>query len=217
VELDAAGRLSLTVDDQLLGEEVRVDTALVGEALAIDVLAAVAGAAGAGVSLDRVAPVLDGVKIASPHRMAVAELGGGVTLLDDSYNASPQSMTAAVKTAAQLARRSDAAAVAVLGPMGELGAAAKEEHAALGALVAGEGFARLIAVGRGARRLADHAIEAGMAPEAVTRVDSAAKAASLIRQIDGPAVVLLKGSHASGLWRAAEDLMDGPGAGGGPT
>ncbi|MDR3360436.1 MAG: UDP-N-acetylmuramoyl-tripeptide--D-alanyl-D-alanine ligase [Bifidobacteriaceae bacterium] len=213
------GHLVLTVEDQDAPGKLRITTRLTGEQLAINVLAALAAAVAAGVPFTRAAAALEGVRPLSPHRMALTELAGGVTLVDDAYNASPESMAGAIKTVARRARQSGRRATAVLGAMLELGAASEAAHLAAGELVAKEGYDRLIVAGEEARGIYDGALAAGLAPEAaeifpsISAADLADHLAATVQ--DGFA--LLKASHGTGLWRVGEDLVERLGVEAGPT
>ncbi|MDR2380614.1 MAG: UDP-N-acetylmuramoyl-tripeptide--D-alanyl-D-alanine ligase [Bifidobacteriaceae bacterium] len=217
---DPRGHLELTVVDQEHEDPVRLRTKLVGDHLAIDVLAALAGAVAAQVSFIRASQALQGARAASPHRMAVTELGSSV-LIDDSYNASPESMAAAIEFTAELARSAGKGAVAVLGAMAELGSASPAEHRRMGQLVAKHGYDHLIAVHDAARSLYSAALAGGLAeraaefhPSGTPLASGPASLADRIRSVlaalggEG-AYVLVKGSNASGLWRAADELAAG--------
>jgi UDP-N-acetylmuramoyl-tripeptide--D-alanyl-D-alanine ligase len=208
---DAAGRLRLGVTDQDEDATAWMETELIGEQLAGDVLGAVAAAVAVGVPVGRAAAALDGVGPISPHRMAVSELDRGITLIDDAYNASPESVAAALEFAGSLARRSGRQAEAVLGSMLELGDESAAEHRRIGALVAREGFSRLIVVGSHARPMCDAAVAAGM-PASHVEHHPAERApdglAAQLAQILGPGVVLIKGSNSVGLWRLADQLKE---------
>ena len=93
---------------------------LVGEHHVHNALGAAAAALAVGLDLDEVAAGLSAADALSPHRMHVVDRADGVTVVDDSYNANPDSMRAALKALAVLAGR-DRRSIAVLGEMLELG------------------------------------------------------------------------------------------------
>ena len=139
--------------------------------------------------------------------MEMRTRGDGVTVINDSYNANPDSMRAGVAALAYTASaRRDATSWAVLGQMGELGDEAVQEHRALGAELAKYHVERLIAVGDNpnCRALGEQAAALGVRTDAVSDADSAV---DLLRQKvrDGD-VVLVKASNADQLWRVAEGL-----------
>jgi hypothetical protein len=107
--------------------------------------------------------------------MEVSETAGGLQLVNDAYNANPDSMTAGLKAARWIAR--DRRLVAVLGHMAELGSVSAEEHDALGRLVTRIGVDRLVTVGGEAEAIARAALFEGMEPDAVRSVGSAPEAA----------------------------------------
>ncbi|MDR1117795.1 MAG: UDP-N-acetylmuramoyl-tripeptide--D-alanyl-D-alanine ligase [Bifidobacteriaceae bacterium] len=201
-----SGELSLCLEDQDRKQTVRIDTALTGEQLAIDVAAAVAAATAAGIDIRASAAALAGAGPASPHRMAVWRLPGGATLVDDSYNASPESMAAGIRSAAALARGDGLPATAVLGPMLELGNASRAQHRAAGELAAREGFSHLIVVGREARPIHQGAIAAGLPEDAAEFRLNADGLADRIRELDRPGFILIKASQGARLWRVADQL-----------
>jgi UDP-N-acetylmuramoyl-tripeptide--D-alanyl-D-alanine ligase len=143
--------------------------------------------------------------------MEVARTADGVLVLDDAYNANPSSMAAALEALARVevsGRR-----IAVLGEMLELGEFSAPEHATLGDLVGATAVDALVAVGREAAPLAEHARAAGVA---VTEVPDAATALDAITGFvhDGDAV-LVKGSRAVGLELVATALRGSRTEGGG--
>lgn len=164
---------------------------------------ALAGAAvgrAAGLSLDEIAAGL-GAGWSAPHRVQVVRVGA-VTLVDDTYNASPRSVVAALDLLAGLPGRRGA----VLGEMLELGAASHEGHR-----VVGEAAARtadwLLVVGEAAAGIAEGALAAGMDPLRVSVVSDLDAALEFLppRLRDGD-VVLLKASRGIGLERLVEGL-----------
>ena len=165
-------------------------------------LAAAAVALELGLSLDEIATGL-GEVWALPHRSAVIRLGD-VTLIDDSYNAGPDSMLAALAALADLPGRH----VAVLGEMAELGELSEDAHRAVGE-EAGRALDLLVAVGEAAGTLADAALSVGLHPDALIRVrDADAAVAALEPALRPGDVVLVKASRSVGLERVAEGLGD---------
>ena len=137
----------------------------------------------------------------APHRATVRE-AGDVKIVDDSYNASPGSVTAALDLLAGLPGRR----VAVLGEMLELGSASDEGHVAVGGAAAAT-VDLLVVVGPGAVGIADGALAAGLAPARVLRVDDRDAALDALRSRLRPGdVVLVKASRGIELDRLVEDL-----------
>jgi UDP-N-acetylmuramoyl-tripeptide--D-alanyl-D-alanine ligase len=171
-------------------------------------LAAAAVGRVAGMSVDEIAAGL-AAGWSAPNRVQLVRLGR-VTLVDDSYNASPRSVVAALDLLAGLPGRR----AAVLGEMLELGEATDEGHR-----VVGEAAARtvdwLVVVGDGAAGIAEGAIAAGMDPARIARVHDAEAALDAIppRLRDGD-VVLVKASRGIGLDRVVDGLRRELGQGG---
>jgi len=139
-------------------------------------------------------------------RMEIVRTASGVTLINDSYNSSPTSAAAAVRSLARLPV--DGRRIAVLGEMLELGPHADEEHAALGALAASCGIDLLIAVGPPAASLVEGAREAGDARIEVHAVPDAAGATAMLHEeLHSGDGVLVKASRAVGLDLVAEDVV----------
>ena len=154
-------------------------------------LAAAAAALACGLGVDDVAAGLQEARL-SPWRMELAVAADGTRVLNDSYNANPTSMEAALRSLAALpaARRH-----AVLGVMAELGALHDEEHARIGALARELGI-HVVAVGT-------HAYGADVV---VPGVDEAVAA---LRDLGPDDAVLVKGSRVAGLEAVAEELLEG--------
>jgi UDP-N-acetylmuramoyl-tripeptide--D-alanyl-D-alanine ligase len=175
-----------------------------GTALVINALAAAAAALAAGAGLD---DVVAGLAAYRPPagRMARLALPGGVTVLDDSYNANPQSMEVALRSLAAL--KGAGRGVAVLGDMGELGALAPEAHRAAGRLVAELGLDLLFALGERAEDVVAAAREAGLAAACgFAGRDAHALAARLRAALRPGDWVLVKGSRSMRMERIVEAL-----------
>jgi UDP-N-acetylmuramoyl-tripeptide--D-alanyl-D-alanine ligase len=153
--------------------------------------------------------------------MEIAERGDGLVVVNDAYNANPDSMRAAVATLDELGRTRPGRTWAVLGDMLELGEAAEAEHAEIGRYVARTGVDRLIAVGTYASVMADAAHAAGLdEPGAVRAYPD--KESLLTGGVDGPGtgdVVLVKASRGLALDTVAEAILSAAGgrAEGNPT
>lgn len=159
-------------------------------------LAAAAMAHAIGIDPAAVRAGLESVQ-APGMRMQVVRLPGGLTVLNDAYNANPASMAAALATlAGSPARRR----LAALGEMRELGAAAAEAHEDLGRLAAGAGVDRLYVLGPLAELVCRGARDAGLAADAIVVVADHAELAARLRADSRPGdLLLLKGSRGAAM------------------
>jgi UDP-N-acetylmuramoyl-tripeptide--D-alanyl-D-alanine ligase len=171
---------------------------------------ALAGAAvgrAAGLSADE---IVEGLATgwSAPHRVQVVRLGG-VTVIDDSYNASPRSVVAALDLLTGLPGRR----AAVLGEMLELGEASDDGHRVVGEAAA-KSVDWLVVVGAGAAAIAEGAESAGMDPARILRVRDVDDALDILppRVRDGD-VVLVKASRGIGLDRIVDGLRHDLGQG----
>lgn len=137
----------------------------------------------------------------SPSRGQEQHLANGTLLINDAYNANPLSLRTALEALAS--RRNGGRAVAVLGPMAELGPEAPRWHALAGRQAADLGVDLLVAVGAGALAYLDGATGR---TACLWFPDTDFAAASLPSLLHADDVVLLKGSRAAGLERLAEAL-----------
>ncbi|ONH30489.1 UDP-N-acetylmuramoyl-tripeptide--D-alanyl-D-alanine ligase [Pseudofrankia asymbiotica] len=223
VEIDHAGQASF--DLLADGERHRVALALVGAHQVSNALAAAAAAGAVGMTPAAAAAALAAARPRSRWRMEVTTTPAGLVIVNDAYNANPESMRVALRALVDLGRVSpdqvdpvtdpDAApggarrrrTWAVLGPMGELGAAADDAHAELGRFAAELGIDQVLAVGEVARPLAEAAAAAGARAAWVSGLDEAADhlAGAGLRAGD---VVLVKASRSYGLERLARVLAE---------
>lgn len=176
----------------------------VGNALAAATVALELGAAP-----EQVAGTLGGYRATSRWRMEVTDRADGVTVVNDAYNANPESMRAAMSALVAIAGP-DRRSWAVLGPMGELGDAGAAAHEELGALAARAGIDRLVAVGEQAAAVQRGARAQGIPADGVVLVPDADAAVAVLREGLRPGdAVLVKASRAYRLERVAAALLEG--------
>ena len=199
VEVDDLGRASFDLHQG--GQRVRVRLRLLGEHQAINAAAAATVGLALGLSLDAIGASLGCIEALSPWRMELRERADGLVVVNDAYNANPDSMRAALETLAGIGRRTGRRTVAVLGEMRELGDTTEAEHRAVGRLAEDLGIDRLIVVGEGARPITETS-------RAASFYASVAEARDGVRNnVDGADVVLVKASRAAGLERLAAALL----------
>jgi UDP-N-acetylmuramoyl-tripeptide--D-alanyl-D-alanine ligase len=223
VSLDDLGRPGFTLLTR--GETAAVQLRLVGAHHVGNALAAAAVALECGMSVADAALALSEAKAASRWRMEVTERPDGVVIINDAYNANPESMRAALKALASVARSRSARSFAVLGHMAELGEEGPAEHDALGRLAVRLDVSRVIAVGEQARPVQHGAaLEGSWNGEASWVPDVAAAVAMLRAELRPGDVVLVKASRAASLERVAATIaedgavaQDGVAQGGGST
>jgi UDP-N-acetylmuramoyl-tripeptide--D-alanyl-D-alanine ligase len=207
VTIDIAGRAAFTIEWG--GERAEVRLGLHGEHYIANALSAAAVGFECGMSLPEVVERLGTARPASPHRMDVRERADGTTVIDDSYNANPESMSAGLQSLAAIAAGSQPTrrSWAVLGPMAELGPDSPAQHHAIGALVARLGIHRLLALGEPAAAYCTGAQLAGMPAERVhCMLDVDAALRYLDEHLAAGDVVLVKASRAARLERVVEAL-----------
>ncbi len=180
--------------------EASVQMAVPGEHQVSNALAATAVAVELGATPGAVAEVLADYRPASRWRLEVADRPDGVTVVNDAYNANPESVAAALRTLVAMAgeqRRS----WAVLGPLAELGEAEIDAYREIGTLAVRLGVDRLVVVGEQARPI--HAV----VPQSMLVPDVPATLEFLRGELAPGDVVLIKASRAVGLERVAEGLL----------
>ena len=191
---------------------VHVQLAVHGEHQVGNALTAAAVGLECGASLQQVAAALAGAAPASRHRMEVVTRPDGVTVINDAYNANPDSMRAGLQALAVMARNGGHRSWAVLGEMGELGEDSITEHDRVGRLAVRLDISRLVVVGTGRPMSAMHhgAVMEGSWGSESTMVPDADAALELLRAELSPGdVVLVKASNAAGLGAMAEALVTG--------
>ncbi|GAB2863153.1 UDP-N-acetylmuramoyl-tripeptide--D-alanyl-D-alanine ligase [Lentzea nigeriaca] len=209
VELDEQARASFTL--KTAKGDARVKLALNGPHQVGNALVAAAIALELGATPDEVAQRLGAAQRVSSHRMVITDRADGVTVIDDAYNANPDSVRAALKSLATISRATTPArrSWAVLGPMAELGDDAVREHDEIGRLVVRLDISKLVVIGDAARAMHQGAhLEGSWGEESVLVPDADAAIALLRAEIRPGDVVLVKASNAYRLWRIAEALLE---------
>ena len=212
LQLDEEGRPSFT----LTHEDVSVPVALrlVGEHQARNAAAAAAAAVAVGIPLADAATVLAGVESLSQWRMEVRRRSDGATVVNDAYNANPDSMEAALRSVVAIGtgRADRGRTIAVLGEMRELGESSDAEHEAVGRLAVRLGVHQLLVVGEAARAMhrgarAERPVS-GMGEEPVFVADNDEAVAWLTEHVRPRDVVLVKASRGARLDVVAQALLD---------
>jgi UDP-N-acetylmuramoyl-tripeptide--D-alanyl-D-alanine ligase len=204
VELDDQARASFRLVTQ--AGEADVQLPLHGEHHVGNALSAAAVALELGAGVDEVAARLSSVERRSARRMEVTTRPDGVTIVNDSFNANPESMRAALKSLASMSTKRRA--WAVLGVMGELGDDAVTAHDEIGRLVVRLNIGKLVVVGEGAAAMHHGATQEGSwGEESILVPDADAAIALLHDQLQPGDVVLVKASKVAQLWRVADALL----------
>ncbi len=203
--LDDLGRASFTLHTRAGSAPVALT--LHGGHHVANALAAAAVAAELGMDVQAIADALTAATARSKKRMELHERPDGVLVVNDAYNANPDSTRAAIDALKHLTS-SGRRGLAVLGYMAELGDIATESHEEAGRLAAQAGAAVIVAVGAGAGPVLDgaRATDAWQG-EAIAVPDPEAAVAALQSRLRPGDVVLVKASKSAGLWEVADGLL----------
>jgi UDP-N-acetylmuramoyl-tripeptide--D-alanyl-D-alanine ligase len=202
IETGETTQVTLADDD----EPYAVD--LPGTYMGLNALAAIAVGRWLGVSRENIQAGLDKFEHL-PMRMAVSRIGE-TTVIDDSYNANPESVCAALDVLSQ--KPSAGVRIAVLGDMMELGEAAVELHRMVGTYAAETGIDVMVAVGEYAEHIVQGARDGGMAAGQCTALENRDAAVGfLVRFIFEPNVILIKGSRGARMNDIVDNLSQASG------
>ena len=209
VTLDPLARAQFTLHHA--GSTVPVSLAVHGDHQVSNALCAAAVALECGATLEQVATALASAGPASANRMQVSTRPDGVTIINDAYNANPDSMGAGLKALAWMSRdgASRRRSWAVLGEMAELGEEAISEHDRIGRLAVRLDVSRLIVVGTGrpmSAMLHGAVMEGSWGSEATAVADAGAALDLLRAELRPGDVVLVKASNSAGLGTLADTL-----------
>jgi UDP-N-acetylmuramoyl-tripeptide--D-alanyl-D-alanine ligase len=169
-------------------------------------LAAASVGASMGVGIDAIVSALEHAR-PECGRQELVTTREGIVIIDDSYNANPDSLRAALMMLSSY--QAAGKRVAVLGDMGELGDFTEACHRGIGLLVPGLSIDRLVCIGQATRHLAGAAVEAGFKAEDLRVVDSVAEALFELEGMVGKGdVVLVKASRFMGLERVVQGMVN---------
>lgn len=203
--LDDLARPSFTLSFQ--GTQAPVALLVAGEHNAWNAAAAAVAGCAAGIPLAEVAHALSAATAVSRWRMEITTTPAGVIVVNDAYNANPDSMAAALKSLAEMGRRHPGRTYAVLGEMKELGVDAVAAHDQIGRLAVRLNIGQVIAVGEGARPIQMGAAHEGSwNGEARFAADVPEAVAALNAVLEPGDIVLVKASRSVGLERVAQEL-----------
>jgi UDP-N-acetylmuramoyl-tripeptide--D-alanyl-D-alanine ligase len=181
---------------------------LTGEHVVADYVLALGAALAAGANFDAAVAALEALEPAH-MRQEVTVTPGGITVIDDSYNASPASLAAALAVLA--ARACKGRRIAVLGEVGELGSEAPRLHAAMGGYVAAQPLDLIIFVGgptSHVHEMAQAARSMGFSADCLEEVETCEAAARVLCEVVAPGdVVLAKGSRSVGLDAVVKEVL----------
>jgi UDP-N-acetylmuramoyl-tripeptide--D-alanyl-D-alanine ligase len=205
LQLDSLARPGFTLSTP--AGSVDLQLSLSGEHNAMNAAVAAGVGLSCGLGLDVIADGLSRAVPHSAHRMHLASADDDLLVVDDAYNANPESVASALDSLARLGSGRPGRTWAVLGEMRELGPDADALHVAVGARAAEVGIDELVVIGTAAA-----GILTGWQQVAADRparlVDDAAAAVSAVQRAARPGdTVLVKGSNALALWRVAQSLL----------
>lgn len=206
-EVIATGMFALERDG--VTREIELNN-VIGEPAVYSALAAIAVGEEMNLSMDQIMAGLKNFKSA-PGRLKILPGIKGSVLIDDSYNAAPASVMAALKILREFPMVDDNRRVAALGDMLELGQYSEDEHRKIGFQVIESGVDLLVCVGERARDIARAAIEAGLRREQVQEFKNSEEAGRCLdHEVQSGDVVLIKGSQGIRMEKVTKDLMAEP-------
>ena len=191
------------------GSTDAVHLQILGEHHIYNALAALATADVLGVDADSAIKALENMKLAEKWRMELSVRKDGLTVINDAYNASPDSMKAALQTLAQLGRQTGKKTVAVLGEMAELGEFSLHEHDAIGRIAVRLNLGQIVVIGKAAKLIHMGASQEGSWDGESAYFDEISDAKAYLRgMLTGDEIVLVKSSKSANLRHLGDDLLE---------
>jgi UDP-N-acetylmuramoyl-tripeptide--D-alanyl-D-alanine ligase len=190
------------------GNRSKVQLQILGEHHVYNALAALAAAELLGVDRSQAITALEQMKLAEKWRMELNVASSGLTVINDAYNSSPDSMRAALQTLAQLGRQTGKKTVAVMGEMAELGEFSAHEHDAIGRIAVRLNLGQVVVVGKAAKLIHMGASQEGSWDGESQYFDEISDALGYLRgMLTGDEIVLVKSSKSANLRYLGDDLL----------
>jgi UDP-N-acetylmuramoyl-tripeptide--D-alanyl-D-alanine ligase len=192
-------------DLEYMGKSSHVDLKIIGSHQVSNALAAAAAFLTKGLDIEKVAKTLSGSTPKSKWRMQLETSKNNILVINDAYNANPESMASAIKTLKQIGGKRNT--VAILGEMKELGSLSKQKHEEIAALIQKLEIKNTLVIGEGAKIVFDYLSNNSYKGllNYVENVESGiTKAKEIIQTND---VVLVKASRSVGLERVANAIV----------
>jgi len=190
------------------GSKSEVQLQILGEHHVYNALAALATAELLGVDRTKAVHALEKMKLAEKWRMELNVSANGLTVINDAYNSSPDSMRAALQTLAQLGRQTGKKTVAVMGEMAELGEFSAHEHDAIGRIAVRLNLGQVVVVGKAAKLIHMGASQEGSWDGESQYFDEISDALGYLREmLTGDEIVLVKSSKSANLRYLGDDLL----------
>jgi UDP-N-acetylmuramoyl-tripeptide--D-alanyl-D-alanine ligase len=190
-------------------DPLKMQLQILGEHHVYNALAAMATADLLGTELSLAVKALEEMALAERWRMQLSHRADGLTLINDAYNASPDSMKAAVQTLAELGRQTGKKTVAVIGEMAELGEYSVAEHDAIGRLVVRLNLGQLVVIGAGAKMVHMGASLEGSWDGESKYFEQISEAEAYLREmLTGEEIVLVKSSKSANLRYLGDALLE---------
>jgi UDP-N-acetylmuramoyl-tripeptide--D-alanyl-D-alanine ligase len=190
------------------GSSSEVKLQILGEHHVYNALAALATAELLGVDRTKAIHALEQMKLAEKWRMELNVSPSGLTVINDAYNASPDSMRAALQTLAHLGRQTGKKTVAVMGEMAELGEFSAHEHDAIGRIAVRLNLGQVVVVGKAAKLIHMGASQEGSWDGESQYFDEISDALGYLRgMLTGDEIVLVKSSKSANLRYLGDDLL----------
>ena len=190
------------------GLKTEVQLQILGEHHVYNALAALATAELLGVDRAIAIHAIEQMKLAEKWRMELNVAPSGLTVINDAYNASPDSMKAALQTLAHLGRQTGKKTVAVMGEMAELGEYGAHEHDAIGRIAVRLNLGQVVVVGKAAKLIHMGASQEGSWDGESQYFDEISDALGYLREmLTGDEIVLVKSSKSANLRYLGDDLL----------
>jgi UDP-N-acetylmuramoyl-tripeptide--D-alanyl-D-alanine ligase len=187
----------------------RVQLQILGEHHVMNALASAAVAHQLGVAPDVIVSALEALPLAEKWRMQLTHTSDGISVINDAYNASPDSTKAALQTLAQLGRQTGRRTVAILGEMAELGEFARTEHDAIGRTAVRLNIGLVIAIGENAKLIYMGANLEGSYDGESQYIESLDGALPTVRgMLRAGDIVLVKSSKSANLRHLGDALLE---------